>query len=295
MRMTDNEKIERDPITGVETTGHEWDGLKELNNPLPRWWLWIFLITIVWSIGYWIVYPAWPTMAGATQGVWKWTEYKHLNEKQAEITALQASYLAKLHATALDDVHKDPALFEFARTGGAVAFKENCAACHNSGGQGRKGYPNLNDDDWLWGGKLGDIYYTIKVGIRSAHKDTRFNMMPAFGRDGILKPEQINAVATYVEKLHEGDKAEKTSAYQQGGQIFQQQCAACHGGKGEGIQDMGTPRLSDNIWLYGGKHQDITESIANAHAGVMPAWESRLDDDTIKELAIYIHSLGGGN
>ena len=293
--MNNGDHKERDPITGVETTGHEWDGLKELNNPLPRWWLWIFLLTIVWAIGYWVVYPAWPTLTGSTKGIWQWTQYKHLKEKQAEITQRQESYLVKLHATPLEEIHKDPALFEFARAGGSVAFKENCAACHNSGGQGRKGYPNLNDDDWLWGGKLADVYQTIKVGIRGVHKDTRFNMMPAFGRDGTLKQSEIYAVAEYVEKLHQGDGATKTASYVEGEAIFQQQCASCHGDKGQGAMDLGAPRLNDNIWLYGGKRQDIVETINNARAGVMPAWESRLDEDTIKELAIYIHSLGGGN
>ncbi len=293
--MTNGENKERDPITGVETTGHEWDGLKELNNPLPRWWLWIFLVTIVWSIGYWVVYPAWPTLTGSTKGTWQWTQYKHLKEKQAEIMQRQEAYLVKLHSTPLEEIHKDPALFEFARVGGSVAFKENCAACHNSGGQGRKGYPNLNDDDWLWGGKLADVYQTIKVGVRGVHKDTRFSMMPAFGRDGMLKQNEINAVADYVQKLHEGDKALKIASYAEGEKIFQQQCASCHGDKGQGSMEMGAPKLNDNIWLYGGKRQDIVETINNARAGVMPAWESRLDDDTIKELAIYIYSLGGGN
>ncbi|TAH32486.1 MAG: cytochrome-c oxidase, cbb3-type subunit III [Alphaproteobacteria bacterium] len=291
--MTDNNK-ERDPISGIETTGHEWDGIKELNNPAPRWWLWVFIITIIWSIGYWVVYPAWPTIAGATKGKWNWTQYTQLKEKQAEILARQEGYLQKLQTTKLEDISKDPALYEFARLGGAVTFKENCAACHNSGGQGRRGYPNLNDDDWLFGGKLGDIYKTIKVGIRSNHPDTQGVQMPAFGKDGVLKQEQIAAVAEYVEKLHLGDKAERAPAYEEGRKIFTEQCSSCHGNNGEGSRETGAPRLNDNIWLFGGKRENIVESISVAHAGVMPTWENRLDDNAIKSLAVYVHSLGGG-
>jgi len=289
--MTDPKKpVEKDAVSGVETTGHEWDGLKELNNPAPRWWLWVFILTVIWAVGYWVVYPAWPTIDGSTKGKWNWTEYKELADKQGEITARQSQYLAKLQSTKLEDVHNDRALFEFARLGGMTAFKENCAACHAAGGAGTKGYPNLNDDDWLWGGKLSDIYQTIQVGIRSSHPDTRNTAMPNFGKDGVLKPAQIEDVAKYVESMH----LKTASASSPGAAIFAEQCAACHGNDGGGNTEMGAPRLNDNIWLYGGSHADIVGSITNAHAGVMPTWKDRLDDNTIKMLAIYVHSLGGG-
>ncbi len=292
--MTDNKNKERDPISGIETTGHEWDGIEELNNPAPRWWLWVFILTVIWSAGYWVVYPAWPTIEGATKGLWGWTQYTHLKEKQAEILSRQKAFLQKLESTDLEDVSKDPALYEFARLGGAVMFKENCTACHNSGGQGRKGYPNLNDDDWLFGGKLSDIYKTIKVGIRSGHPDTLGTQMPAFGKDGLLQREQVLAVAEFVEKMHFGDKAEQSPAYQIGAKIYAEQCSVCHGNKGEGSRELGAPRLNDNIWLYGNKRQDIVDSISASHAGVMPMWENRLDENAIKLLSIYVHSLGGG-
>ncbi len=292
--MTDNKNKERDPISGIETTGHEWDGIKELNNPAPRWWLWVFILTVIWSAGYWVVYPAWPTIEGATKGLWGWTQYTHLKEKQAEILSRQEAFLQKLESTDLEDVSKDPALYEFARLGGAVMFKENCVACHNSGGQGRKGYPNLNDDDWLFGGKLSDIYKTIKVGIRSGHPDTLGTQMPAFGKDGLLQREQVLAVAEFVEKMHFGDKAEQSPAYEIGAKIYAEQCSVCHGNKGQGSRELGAPSLSDNIWLYGNKRQDIIESISASHAGVMPMWENRLDENAIKLLSIYVHSLGGG-
>jgi cytochrome c oxidase cbb3-type subunit 3 len=292
--MTDENNKEKDAISGVETTGHEWDGLKELNNPTPRWWLWVFIVTIIWAIGYWVIYPTWPTWTGHTIGKNGWTEYNELRASQAEIETLRGQFMEKIHASTVEQIQQDPKLYEFARAGGAAAFKENCSACHGTGAEGRKGYPNLNDDDWLFGGTLPDIYNTIRVGSRSTSPDTHNTMMPSFGRDGILKPEQIYNIVDYVSKLHKGDKAEKTAAYLGGQKIFADNCSACHGKSGEGDQKMGAPRLSDEIWLYGGDQNSIHDSVSNAHAGVMPSWEGRLSDDTIKELAIYVHSLGGG-
>lgn len=293
--MVDPKKpVEKDPFSGVETTGHEWDGLKELNNPAPRWWLLIFIATIIWSVGYWVVFPAWPTIEGHTKGLLGWTSAKQLAESQDKILAIRGKFAGELHNTSLDGIASKPELYEYARQAGLAAFKQNCASCHGSGGAGGKGYPNLNDDDWLWGGKLADIYTTIKVGIRSVHKDTRVSLMPAFGRDGMLKKEEVADLAAYVTELHNGDKAKKDDAYNRGAALFTQNCVACHGNNGEGNRDLGAPRLNDAIWLYGGDAATVTETITNARAGVMPTWEGRLDDDTIKALAVYVHSMGGG-
>lgn len=286
-----NKPKEKDAHSGVETTGHEWDGIKELNNPAPRWWLMVFYITCIWSIGYWVVYPAWPTIEDHTKGLFGYTMQKELAQKQDELTKIRSKYAARIHETSTADIRKDKELYEFAREAGLAAFKQNCVSCHGSGGAGSKGYPNLNDDDWLWGGKLSDIETTIRVGIRSTHAKTRFSAMPAFGKDGILKKEDINDVATFVEHLNKGD-AEQFSP--NGAAIFAQNCVACHGDKGQGGREFGAPRLNDAIWLYGGDHKTLVQTITNARAGVMPTWEGRLDDDTIKELAVYVHSLGGG-
>ncbi|MBV8061045.1 MAG: cytochrome-c oxidase, cbb3-type subunit III [Alphaproteobacteria bacterium] len=290
----DNNKHEIDQVTGIETTGHEWDGLKELNNPAPRWWLWVFYATIVFAIGYWAVYPAWPTLTGFTGGSKNWSEYSQLKEHQGEITAMRAKYEARFTAADLKTIQNDPELYEYARAGGAIAFKNNCAACHGAGAQGGYGYPNLNDDDWLWGGTLDQIYTTIRYGVRSTSDQTRISQMPAFGRDDLLSREEIEAVAEYVQKMHLGDKAEKTATYEKGKEVYANNCASCHGETGDGNQDVGAPRLNDDIWLYGGDRASIINSIANPHAGVMPTWEGRLSDSTIKQLAIYVHSLGGG-
>ncbi|MCB1784266.1 MAG: cytochrome-c oxidase, cbb3-type subunit III [Alphaproteobacteria bacterium] len=294
----DHNKTEKkiDAVSGVQTTGHSWDNgsLEELNNPAPRWWVIVWLITIVWAIGYWVVYPAWPTLSGNTKGTAGWTEYKKLAEDQAEITARQNVYLGRFEGASFDQIMNDPELYAFAVAGGRAAFKDNCATCHGSGAEGGKGYPNLNDDDWLWGGDIETIYQTLKYGIRSEHEDTRISQMPSFGKDGLLQPEEINQVIAFVQSLsqgHEGAHAEEIDA---GAQVFADNCAACHGDNGKGMREVGAPNLSDNIWLYGGDHDSIYESVFNAHAGVMPAWVGRLDNNTIRELAVYVHSLGGG-
>lgn len=285
---------EVDEISGVETTGHEWDGLKELNNPAPRWWLLVWLATIVWAIGYWVVFPAWPTVENHTKGVLGWTQYTKLKAEQGEITARKATYAGKLHAATIDQIKADPALYEFARQGGAAVFKENCAACHGTGGSGRIGYPNLNDDDWLFGGTMDAITHTIKVGARSGHADAFQTQMPAFGKDGILSPSDINLAADFVLGLSKPAPAAPSADYLAGKAIFDANCASCHGVMGEGNRDMGAPQLNDAIWLYGGDKAAIVKTITQSRAGVMPTWEGRLSEDKIKMTAIYVHSLGGG-
>lgn len=278
---------EKDELSGVETTGHEWDGLKELNNPAPRWWLWVLFATIIWSIGYWVVYPAWPTLSGNTKGTAGWTSHKKLAAEQAEITARRGEFAEKIKQHSLKEIEADPELYAFAVAGGKTMFKENCAACHGTGAAGGKGYPNLNDDDWLWGGDLESIYHTLKVGVRSGHADARDSQMPAFGE--MLKAEDIDHVAEYVLSLSGNGKVDA-----QGAAIFQQNCVACHGADGKGNRAMGAPNLADAIWLYDGSKAAIMQQVKAPKHGVMPTWESRLPDETIKQLTIYVHSLGGG-
>ena len=285
-------KRDIDQISGVETTGHEWDGLKELNNPAPRWWLWVFFACIVFAVGYWFIYPTWPTLIGHTGGSQNWTEYKQLRDQQGEIAAMRAKYEARFASTDLQAIKNDPELYDYARAGGAIAFKNNCAVCHGSGAQGGPGFPNLNDDTWLWGGKLEQIYTTIRYGAHNDNPQTHMGGMPAW--KDTLSAEDIDNVATYVADLHLGDKARQTPAYLKGKEVFAANCTSCHGENGEGNQDVGAPALRAGIWQWGGDHATLVQTISYGRSGVMPAWEGRLSDSTIKQLAVYIHSLGGG-
>jgi cytochrome c oxidase cbb3-type subunit 3 len=285
--------IEKDDITGTATTGHEWDGIKELNTPLPRWWLWTFYATVVWAIGYMILYPAIPLVSSNTKGVLGYSSRGAVEEAIGAAKAAQGEWLQKISASSLEDIVKDDGLLQFARAGGAAAFKVNCVQCHGSGAAGSPGYPNLNDDDWLWGGTLEQIHTTLQNGVRySLNSDTRDSQMPAFGADAILTPEQVSDVANYVVSLSGGESDAAAAA--RGQPVFAENCAACHGEKGEGNKDVGAPNLSDGIWLYGGDVKAVTAQVQRPRHGVMPAWSGRLDETTIKQLAVYVYSLGGG-
>lgn len=278
--------VEKDSVTGTDTTGHEWDGIKELNTPLPKWWIIVFWVTVIWSLVYYVVYPAFP----GWEGVWKYTARKDVAKQLEAVQADRAVWLDKLAAASLDDIRKDSNLLEFAMAGGRAAFADNCAPCHGSGGAGGPGFPNLLDDDWIWGGTLKDIQTTITHGARWAQDDdTRMSDMPRFGLDELLDQSQINEVADYVLSLSGGGASSGAGA-----EIFAENCAACHGTSGEGNPEFGAPRLSDAIWLYGGDKATVVETITKARRGVMPAWGGRLDEVTVKELAVYVHSLGGG-
>ena len=280
--------------TTVGTTGHEWDGLEELNNPLPRWWLWTFYATIIWALAYWVVYPAIPLATSFTKGVFGWTSREQVVKDLDGLKEIRGPMTAKIETASLQDIEKTPELFSFARAQGAAAFAVNCSPCHGAGAQGFKGYPNLNDDDWLWGGSLDAIHQTLQHGIRwDADKDTRSSMMPAFGKDGILKPEEISMTADYVRSLS-GLPTDKGADLAKAGEIYAANCAACHGEQGEGNQDLGAPKLNDKVWLYGSDKNLIMERIQLGGGGQMPAWSARLDAPTIKSLAVYVHSLGGG-
>ena len=282
-----------DEATGVETVGHEWDGIQELNNPLPRWWLLTMYATILFALGYVVLYPAIPLLGKGTEGTQGWTSRGQLAGEMKAEADRRAPMLAALAATPIEKLPENKALMEQAVAGGRAAFRVNCVQCHGAGAAGSTGFPNLNDDDWLWGGNLREIEQTITHGIRQPGNDqTRSSLMPSFGKDGILTAAQVQDVTSYVRTLSGKDKPSAASA--SGQALFTANCAVCHGPDGKGLRQFGAPNLSDAIWLYGGSREAIAGSVTNAHAGVMPAWTGKLDTATIKMLAAYVHSLGGG-
>ncbi|HQY43685.1 MAG TPA: cytochrome-c oxidase, cbb3-type subunit III [Paracoccaceae bacterium] len=273
------------------TTGHSWDGIEEFDNPMPRWWLWTFYATIIWGIAYTIAYPAWPLISGATAGL---LGYSTRAEVAADIKRFEdanAPIEAKLVATDLTQIAADPELANYTQNAGGAVFKTWCAQCHGAGAGGAKGFPNLLDNDWLWGGTIEDIHATITHGIRNTtDADARFSQMPAFGE--MLEPADIDAVVNHVLNIsgQEHDAALATK----GVQVFADNCAACHGDAGTGDRAQGAPNLTDAIWLYGGDAATLTETVTKARYGVMPAWTGRLSEADIRAVAGYVHSLGGG-
>lgn len=286
--MTRNDKESQ-----VETTGHSWDGIEEYNNPLPRWWLWTFYATIIWGIAYTIAYPAWPGIKGATQGLLGYSTREEVAKDIQTFADANADIEAQLASADLTTVQPGSPLYDYARNAGAAVFRTNCSQCHGSGAAGAVGYPNLLDDDWLWGGTVEDIRYTIAHGIRNEDDfDAHYSEMPKFGADELLEPAQIDEVVHHVMAIsgQEHDAALASA----GAVVFEENCAACHMEDGSGDPSQGAPNLTDAIWLYGGSQEDLTDTVANARFGVMPAWGLRLDDADVNAVALYVHQLGGG-
>lgn len=288
-----SEKKRVDQPTGTETVGHEWDGIEELDTPMPRWWLLTLYATIIWAIGYVILYPAIPMLNSASEGLLGWSsrgDYEmQVAERQKQLEPVRLALVSQ----DINAMGNDPALLQQAIEGGRSAFKVHCVQCHGSGAAGSKGYPNLNDDDWLWGGDLETIEYTLIHGIRNPdHDQTRFSQMPAFGKDGILQSNEIQDLVSYVRLLSGREK--QSAAATRGAALFEINCAVCHGADGTGDRLQGAPNLTDAISLYGLDRASLTDTITNARYGVMPRWGQRLDPATIRMLAAYVHSLGGG-
>jgi len=283
-----------DSITGQTTTAHEWDGICELNTPLPRWWLWTFYASILFAVVYWVLYPAWPLATTFSHGVLGFSSRGQVAEDLQAIHAQRAQTEAGLEKASVTEIVADKKLLGLALAHGKAAFAEDCAPCHGSGGQGGKGYRNLTNEDWLWGGALDDIQTTITHGVRADYdKDTRSSAMPAFGRDGILKPEEIHQVASYVRTLSKL-APEPGVDVDAGKKIFADNCAVCHGDDGKGNLAIGSANLTDGLQLYGGDFKDLIQTITFARNSTMPAWGARLDPVTIKALAVFVHSLGAG-
>lgn len=292
--MTDRSS-EIDAHSGVETTGHEWDGIKELNNPLPRWWLWIFWASVVFAVVYWVLMPAWPAlpgMQGNTPGIQGQSDRADVAGEIATMHAERAELARKLAAADAASILGDHELSQLAFALGESAFGDNCATCHGAGGRGAKGYPQLADDVWLWGGSLADIEYTIRHGVRSGIDGAHTNDMPAFGRDEFLTRDQVSDLVEYVTSIS-GGEADR-AAVERAAPLFAANCVSCHGEDAKGGKTRGAPNLTDAEWLYGGDRATLRTTIHGPRGGVMPSWQTRLDPATVRALAVYVHSLGGG-
>ena len=285
-------KIEKDAVTGRETTGHEWDGLKELNNPLPKWWLYILYATIVCAVALFLLYPSVPYGTGYFHGILGYSQRKTVDAEVAQVAAQRAASMEKIATLSFADIRKDPQLLEVAQTAGRITFANNCQPCHGAGGGGRPGFPALAAGNWLWGGTLEDIQQTVTHGIRSGDPDARNSQMPRFGADGILKPEQIQQVADFVMTLF-GTPTQGVNV-SAGKQVFADNCAVCHGDAGQGNRAVGAPRLAARIHLHGNDREAVVAQITSPRMFVMPNWNARLDTATIKSVTLYVHSLGGG-
>jgi cytochrome c oxidase cbb3-type subunit 3 len=286
-------KIEKDAVTGRETTGHEWDGIKELDTPTPKWWLYVFLATIVWGLGMFVLYPSIPYGTGYFHGLLGYSSRATVDTEVGKLVAHRKDSMDKIATMSFDAIKGDPALMQVAMTSGRITFAENCQPCHGTGGGGNPGYPALAAGAWIWGGTLDEIQQTVTHGIRSADADARQSAMPRFGADGVLKPADIQHTADYVWATFYGHATTGTDV-SAGAKIFAENCAACHGDAGQGNRDMGAPKLASQVHLYGNSKATIVSQINVPRQGMMPNWGTRLDPATIKSVSLYVHALGGG-
>ena len=285
-------KIEKDSVTGRDTTGHEWDGVKELNTPLPKWWLYVLYACIAWAMVLIVLYPSIPGIHGYFHGLLGYSQRDSVDADVRAVAAQRAVYMNRIKALSFAEIRKDPRLLEVAETAGRITFANNCQPCHGAGGGGNPGYPALAAGNWMWGGTLAAIQQTVTHGIRSSDPDARESQMPRFGIDGILKPVEIQHVADYVMTLFGQPVAGVDVAA--GRKLFADNCAQCHGDQGQGNREFGAPRLAARTHLRVSDRESVVRQITSPVMGVMPNWNTRLDEATIKSVTLYVHSLGGG-
>jgi cytochrome c oxidase cbb3-type subunit 3 len=283
---------ERDPKTGYLTTGHEWNGIKELNTPVPRA-VYVFLIaTALFAIGYWILMPAWPIGSTYTKGLLHRDQRTTVAESLKQAALGRSVWTAQIEAKSFSEIQGDPGLMEAVRETGRTLFGDNCAACHGRNAMGGKGFPNLTTQSWLWGGTPESIAETIRVGINSAHPESRVSQMPAFGRDSILPRGDIETVVAYVRSLSNSGGADSPADKIEAGKaVFAANCIACHGDAGQGNAELGAPNLTDQVWIYGGDRLSIYTTVWGGRQGHMPTWEARLSGLDRKILALYLVDL----
>jgi cytochrome c oxidase cbb3-type subunit 3 len=284
---------ERDPHTGYTTTGHEWNGIKELNTPVPRVVYFFLIVTAIFSFIYWVLMPAWPLGLTYTKGLLGIDQRTTVTESLERAALEREVWTRRIETENYQAIQNDPKLMTIVRQTGRTVFGDNCAACHGFDAKGSKGFPNLTTSSWLWGGDPEAIAETIRVGINSAHPKTRAGQMLAFGRDRILKSDEVDNVVDYVQSLSDPNisKQVPVAKLEAGRAIFAANCASCHGDDGKGKTEVGAPNLTDKIWIYGGDAQSILTTVWNGRQGHMPTWENRLNPVERKILALYIFDL----
>ena len=272
LRWTSKPRSATEKIGGGADTGHVWDGdLREYNNPLPRWWLWVFYLTVVFGLLYLILYPG----LGALRGVQGWSQSGQYEQERAAVEARAAEWYAPFASMTVPQLAADGKAMATARN----LFQNNCAQCHGSDGGGAKGFPNLANADWQWGGDPDAIVQTISAG--------RVGAMPPWG--DALGPQGVEEVVAYVQALS-GQPADAARAAA-GKARFETVCAACHGLDGKGMQAVGAPNLTDDVWLYGSDAATISETIVKGRNGQMPAFSERLGEQRVRLLAAYVSKL----
>jgi len=282
-----------DPVTGRETTGHEWNGIEELSTPVPKIVFFFLLVTGLFAIGYWVLMPAWPTGSSYTKGLLGIDQRKVVAQQVQEAAAGRAAWTGRIASMSYAEIERDPALMRNVKDTGRTLFLDNCAVCHGAAGMGGPGFPNLAARSWLWGGSPEAIAQTITKGINSATDDTRVSQMQAFGSDGVLTGDQIRSVAAYVRSLSGQTLADDDKARLPAGrQVFVANCVACHGDDGRGKHDVGAPDLTDSVWIHGGDAQAVFDTIYSGRQGHMPHWSARLSPTDIRILALYVGTLG---
>jgi len=286
----------RDPVTGEKTTGHEWNGIEELDTPVPRGVLIFLILTHVFAVLWWVLMPTWPLGDTYTKGLLQTDQYKEVEARLVEAQTERAAWMERIESSSLAAIQADPELMSIVRSSGHQLFGDNCAVCHGTDGSGLANYPDLTDDEWLWGGDVETIAETMRIGINAEHPESRFAQMPSFGRDGILDRDQVNLAANYVYSLSNPEfvTRENVDAIRAGREVFVANCSVCHGEDARGNRQLGAPNLTDDNWLYGGELSAIVRSVHGGRQGHMPTWDERLTDAEIKILALYVHSLGGG-
>ncbi len=281
---------ERDPKTGYLTTGHEWNGIKELNTPVPRL-VYVFLIlAALYSVVYWILMPAWPIGVTYTKGLLGVDQRQTVQDSLKQAALGRSGWEKQIETESYANIQADPRLMTIVRQTGRTLFGDNCAACHGFNAKGGPGFPNLTTSSWLWGGDPAAIAETIRVGINSTHPDTRVSQMPAFGHDQMIPAADVDKVVAFVQTLSDPSAAKDAPPGQveAGQKIFAANCAACHGDDGKGKTDLGAPNLTDKFWIYGGDKQTIINTVWYGRQGRMPTWENRLSALDRKILALYL-------